>query len=114
MPVGDENLIDLIRGLASPDAGQRERSAETVSDWITAFSSFEARLLTSILSAVILVEKDRQSRESELHAAFELIDTGFIRAGDIERVQELNHQQLAPSEKEYLDTIAELIRSREL
>ncbi|MFJ1751686.1 hypothetical protein [Kitasatospora sp. NPDC088134] len=110
MPVTDRELLDLLHGLTAPDPRLREDACGTVTDWLSAFSPFQARLLAMGLATAAATEPDPSCRESELHALGELADTGFFGAESFEPVERLDRNTLEPSEQEYLAALRELDR----
>ncbi|MFJ5230139.1 hypothetical protein ACIQBJ_09590 [Kitasatospora sp. NPDC088391] len=108
MPATDREIIGLLHGLTSPDSRVREDTCGTVTDWISVFDPFQARLLAMTLATAAAAEPDPSCRESELHALGELADTGFFGVESFEPVERLDRNTLGPSEQEYLDALQEL------
>ncbi|GAA2698796.1 hypothetical protein [Actinoplanes palleronii] len=107
MEVGEPRLLGLIRGIASTETKERSKASGTVTDWLTAFSEFEVRLLGMALSVAAVVETDEDCREEELHAIYELVDTGHIVSSAIAPLRKLRRESLKGSEVEYFDYFAE-------
>jgi hypothetical protein len=102
MSVGGDRLIGLARSLASVDAAVREDGCGRVTDWISSFSRFEARLVGMLLAALASVEANLSARESELHALCELADTDALDSEIVAPVRLLDRDLLGVSEREYV------------
>lgn len=107
MAVGADRLADLVRSLVSTDPASREAACGTVTDWISSFSKYEARLLGMLLVTLAGVEKVGSARESELHALYELVDTGGIDVEVVEPIRLLDRRLLGVSELEYVKYLSE-------
>ncbi|MFF8711545.1 hypothetical protein ACF07T_08915 [Streptomyces sp. NPDC015184] len=79
MAVGDENLVSVVRGLASSNPDVREGASETVCDWLKSFDRREVRLLSALLSFLVVLETEPDCCESELNALGGLTETGFVQ-----------------------------------
>lgn len=107
MTVGSDKLIGLVRSLSSADSTSREATCGTVTDWISSFSKYEARLLGMLLVTLAEAEEDDSCRESELHALQELADTGDLDFAVLEPIRRLDQSALGVSELEYVKYLSE-------
>jgi hypothetical protein len=107
MSVGAERLIGLARALVSDAPATREDGCGTVTDWISSFSTYEARLVAMLLVTLAGTETNVSCRESELHALNELADTGALSSDVIEPVRLLDKSALSVSELEYVNYLTE-------
>ncbi|HKT00125.1 MAG TPA: hypothetical protein VJT31_11385 [Rugosimonospora sp.] len=107
MAVGADRLADLVRSLASTDPASREAACGTVTDWISSFSKYEARLVGMLLVTLAGAEKAGPTRESELHALYELADTGGIDGEVVGPIRLLDRGLLGVSELEYVKYLGE-------
>jgi hypothetical protein len=107
MAIDAERLIDLARALVSDNAATRQDGCGTVTDWISSFSAYEARLVAMLLATLAQIETDPSSRESELHALNELAETGVFNSDLIEPIRVLDRNALSVSEIEYVDYLTE-------
>lgn len=103
MAIGEERLLDLVRRLVSSDLEVREDACGTVTDWIGSFAAHEVRLISNLLATLSVIETNDTCRESELHAVFELFDTGFITPNEVEALRRIDPSSLRGSEVEYMD-----------
>jgi hypothetical protein len=109
MSVGAERLIGLARALVSEDPATRGDACGTVTDWISSFSAYEARLVAMLLATLAATETDPSCRESELHALNELADTGALNSEVIEPIRLLDKRMLGVSEMEYVNYLEEYL-----
>ncbi|MFE7614753.1 hypothetical protein [Streptomyces sp. NPDC057496] len=106
MTVGDENLVSIVRGLISRNPDDREEASETVCDWLNSFDRREVKMISALLSSLVVLETESDCRESELHALSELTETGFIEAGDLAPLWQIRRDTLRGSEVEHFDYLA--------
>ncbi|MET9290698.1 hypothetical protein [Streptomyces sp. NPDC003077] len=101
--IGGERMAGLVEGLASVAARDREEACETVTDWLRSFSASEVSLLTVLLASRIVVERDRDCRESEFHALCELLDSGLVDPADLSALSQFDSSSLWSDEREYYE-----------
>ncbi|MDK0521262.1 hypothetical protein [Streptomyces sp. ML-6] len=107
MAVGDENLVSVVRGLASSDLDVREEASETVCDWLKSFDRREVRLLSALLSSLVVLETEPDCRESELNALGGLTETGFVEAEDLAPLRQIRRDALDRATVDHFDYLAE-------
>lgn len=103
MAIGAERVHELVKNLLSDKSKEREEACDTIRDWRSSFSENETRLLAMLISVVVLVEQDGSSREAELFALTELVDSGFVRMEHVSMLNGIDKASLDPSELEYID-----------
>lgn len=111
MPVGNENLIRVARGLVSASPATREETSELICDWLHSYDRREVSVIAGLLSSVAVLESERDCLESELHALSELTGTGFIEADHLTPLWALQRQALRGSELEHFDYLASEYRA---
>ncbi|MET9916080.1 hypothetical protein ABZZ04_03225 [Streptomyces sp. NPDC006435] len=107
MAVGDENLVSIVRGLTSSHPDAREEASETICDWLNSFDRREVRLLSALLSSLVVLESESDCRESELNALGGLTETGFVEAEDLAPLKQIRRDALERAEVDHFDYLAE-------
>jgi hypothetical protein len=102
MAIGPTKLVDLLRELTSSDPSVRERSADRVTDYVPSIAPDEGKLLGMLLATLALAESSTATRESQLHAIYELADTGGIDSAVVGMILGIDRESLGASEREYL------------
>ncbi|NWF27690.1 hypothetical protein HW130_15700 [Streptomyces sp. PKU-EA00015] len=100
--VGNENLIEIVKGLVSTNPQVREETCERVCDWLQSFDQREVSVVSSLLSSVAVLESDADCLESELHAIGELTETGLVEAVQLTPLCSLSMERLDVSAREHL------------
>jgi hypothetical protein len=104
--IDDAALSELIARLASRHDREREEAADSVTDLTTAYSADQARRLVAMLTRLAANEADPASREAQLHAAAELVEWHPVARAAAE-IESLDPATLSPSEREYVEYLAE-------
>lgn len=107
MSIGEKQMVGIIRDVTSANPDLRSDACGTITDWKGSFGAFEVRLLARLLTTLAVAESDETCRENQLHAAYELLDTGFVTAEDIGPIRHLDRTRLDPSETEYVNYMIE-------
>ncbi|MGA6172480.1 hypothetical protein ACPEIF_19800 [Streptomyces sp. NPDC012600] len=106
MTVGHRNLLGIARDLSSPSPENREEASERICDWVHSFDRREVEVVATLLSSAVVVETDRDCRESELNALSELTASGLVEAEDLVALRELRRDLLSDSDAEHFDYLA--------
>ncbi len=96
--------LDLVRRLVSPDASDRERAADEVTDVIQALDVFGAAL-AHMLALVCVTEVDQGAREAQLHALAELDEWGMVPTTAREVLAAIDRRSLVGSQVEYVEAL---------
>jgi hypothetical protein len=107
MAIGADRLTALVHSLTALDPSVREDACGTVTDWMGSLDQLEARVLATLLSFAATVETNMSCRESQLHAIYELVDTGYLDSQAIEPLADLDMKSLDVSEREYMSYLNE-------
>lgn len=107
IPTND--MLMLVRSLTDDHSDVRERACGTVTDWLHTFDEAQVHLLASLLSIAAVGEDHNNCREAQLHALYELLDTGLVVSEDVTSVRRLDVAQLMPSELEYVSYMRETL-----
>ncbi|MFD4342389.1 hypothetical protein ACFWPP_35010 [Streptomyces anulatus] len=106
MAVGNKNLLGIVRDLSSPSPEAREEASERICDWVHSFDRREVRVIATLLSSTVVIEGDRDCRESELNALSELTASGLVEAEDLVALRDLRRDLLTESDAEHYDYLA--------
>ncbi|RLL66498.1 hypothetical protein D7M15_05915 [Streptomyces sp. Z26] len=87
MTISAERSMDIIRGIATSDARQRESSADEITDIVPSLSRADVNTIAGVVTAAAVVESNFAALESELNALLALCASGFL---DIEFLENLN------------------------
>jgi len=104
--IDDATLSELIARLASAHDREREEAADSVTDLTTAYAADQAGRLVAVLTRLAGDEPDPAAREAQLHAAAELVEWHPAARAAAE-VESLDPATLSPSEREYVEYLAE-------
>ncbi|MFF9567471.1 hypothetical protein [Streptomyces sp. NPDC014685] len=107
MTVGDEKIVSIVRGLTSLDPDVREETSEMICDWLRSYDRREVRLLSALLSSLVVLESESDCRESELNTLGGLTETGFIEAEDLAPLKQIRRDTLERGDVEHFDYLAE-------
>ncbi|WP_406347319.1 hypothetical protein [Streptomyces sp. NBC_00648] len=100
-------MMELIRGLVSSDARDRERSADRSADWVSAYSEVDGKMLTAVLSVCAASEPSHSALEAQLNALLALGAGGFTDERSLERLRVIDRDSVPGPLREYIDDLLE-------
>ncbi|MFI1187338.1 hypothetical protein [Streptomyces californicus] len=103
MTVGNKSLLGIARDISSSSPEAREEASERVCDWVHSFDRREVRAVATLLSSAVVIEGNRDCRESELNALSELTASDLIEAEDLVALRELRRDLLTEPDAEHYD-----------
>ncbi|MBF6044375.1 hypothetical protein GO001_03950 [Streptomyces sp. NRRL B-1677] len=110
MSIGSKMLLNLIRGITSPDPVTRDEACGSVTDLLSSLDAREVDLLAIALSSLTSEERIPECRESQLHALVELLDTGHVKAEHVTPIWLISRDTLGVSEAEYIEHLEAELR----
>lgn len=113
MTISPSELQDLLVGLASFDARQREEAADRVVDVSGVIPADGVDPLARALVEAAVIETAPAALESQLNALNELSGSQPFDRAIVARLLELDRSGLGGSEKEALDDLAAFYRGEE-
>ncbi|MFF3193462.1 hypothetical protein [Streptomyces misionensis] len=98
--------VKMVREILDNEPRVRERTADEVSDHLSAYSPDQASALATLLSAAAASEKDIAALESELNAILELTATGHVTRAHLTQLKEIRLDDLP---REICDYVTDLL-----
>jgi hypothetical protein len=109
MSVGASRTLGLLQSLVAASADARGKAADSVTDWLRAFESSEAAIVSRVLLWLASVETDDSAREAQLHALAELAEYGLVPPAEVlAEIGQLSRAELHGSSIEHFDYLRSL------
>lgn len=106
MTIPSATIQEVLDGLRSPVADDRENSAEATTDFPDSLTPDQARELTAALVRAAVGEVDVDAREAQLHAVYILQAWNRLDPNTVRPVLALESAgDLGPSERTYLESL---------
>lgn len=105
MPVSDADLLATVGSLLSPDASERARAADEITDFAKSLKADHAEVLARLLVVLRLGESDVECQEAQLNALSELKEWYEIKNATLLRLRVVPEDSLRGSQKEHFDDI---------
>lgn len=96
---------EILYGLCSPDEMTRERTADSITDIVSAFAEVEAKTLGYMLSCLISTEENSAAMESQLNALVETIDHHRLSRDVFAQLESMRGHVFGDSRDEHLASL---------
>ena len=103
--LGEERMIDLLRGITSADRNNRLRACGVVSDVFRELADLEGSVLTATLTWAALVEQDVECREAQMYCLSTLVEWDLAPPHAYAALARIDRRTLRGSEFEYFDDL---------
>lgn len=97
--------LRLAHGITSQERDERDDAAARVTDVVRDLSTHEAALLTHVLVAARLVEKDPRCQEQQLYSLSTLAEWHDLPAEVVARLRSVDPVTVRGSQVEYLESL---------
>lgn len=112
MTIPSATIQEVLDGLRSSRADDRENSAEVTTDFPDSLTPDQARELTTALVRAAIGEVDVDAREAELHAVYILQAWNRLDPNMVRPVLALESAaDLGPSERTYLESLRAFVEA---
>ncbi|MFD9098988.1 hypothetical protein [Streptomyces collinus] len=100
-------FVHMVRDVLDAEAAVRERTADEVTDRLSAYSPAQVSALATLLSAAAVCEKETAVLEADLHAILELMSTGHVTRDHLSPLCEIRLEELPSTLREYVTDLLE-------
>ncbi|MGW7350325.1 hypothetical protein [Streptomyces sp. NPDC054784] len=107
MTIPAERLMDLIRGIATSDARQRESSADEITDIVPSLSRADVNTMVGVVTAATVIESNFPALESELNALLALCASGFLNIEFLENLNTIDRDSIPEYLLAYINDLLE-------